>query len=153
MAEKDNNKSKDSDRKEGGKLGDFFRKGVQGLRDRMTFDSSDLIRAIDKGDVEMVERVMFAGFDPNKEDGIRRLALPMAVENNNAAIVALLIKGKADPNKADKEGDLSLRKAVYWENMEIVKMLLNAGADIHKENRKGVSAMNEAQKKQLRFFN
>ena len=138
MAEKDGDKPK--------KLGDIFRKGVQGLRDRMNFDSSDLIRAIDKGDAEMVERIMYAGFDPNQEDGIRRLALPMAVENNNLEIVDLLLKGKADPNKADKEGDLPLRKAIYWENMNIVQLLLIAGADSHKKNGAGISAMDEAQK-------
>ncbi len=138
MAEKDDDKSK--------KLGDVFRKGVQGLRDRMNFDSSDLIRAVDKGDTEMVERIMYAGFDPNQEDGIRRLALPMAVENNNLEIVELLLKGKADPNIADKEGDLPLRKAVYWENMEITKLLLIGGADSNKKNKAGISAMAEAQK-------
>jgi len=138
MEEKDDNKKKG--------LGDAFRKGVRGLRDRLNFDSSDLARAVDKGDVDMVERIMFAGFDPNKEDGIRRLALPMAVDNNNPEIVALLLKGKADPNKADKNGDLPLRKAVNWENMAIIKMLLEAGADPHKENRTGVSGMKEAQK-------
>lgn len=138
MAEKDDDKPK--------KLGDIFRKGVQGLRDRMNFDSSDLIRAVDKGDVEMVERIMYAGFDPNQEDGIRRLALPMAIDNSNMAIVGHLLKGKADPNKADKEGDLPLRKAVYWENMDIIQMLLIAGADSSKKNSAGVSAMDEAQK-------
>jgi len=138
MAEKDGDKEK--------KLGDIFRKGVQGLRDRMNFDSSDLIRAVDKGDVEMVERIMYAGFDPNQEDGIRRLALPMAVDNNNLAIVELLLKGKADPNQADKEGDLPLRKAVYWESTDIMQLLLIAGADSNKKNRAGVSAMDEAQK-------
>jgi len=138
MAKKDDDKPK--------KLGDIFRKGVQGLRDRMNFDSSDLIRAVDKGDVEMVERIMYAGFDPNQEDGIRRLALPMAVDNNNIAIIGHLLKGKADPNRPDKEGDLSLRKAVSWENFEIVEMLLIAGADSYKKNSAGVSAMDEAQK-------
>ncbi len=128
------------------KLGDIFRKGVQGLRDRLNFDSSDLIRAVDKGDVEMVDRILYAGFDPNKEDGIRRLALPIAVDNNNVEIVELLLKARANPNKADKNGDLPLRKAVYWESMAMVQMLLNAGADIHKENRAGVSAMDEARK-------
>lgn len=132
---------KDKDKKN---LGDFLRKGVQGLRDRMTYDVTDLIGAVNKSDAEQVARVLYAGVAPNGRDGINRRALPIAVENNHVEIVQMLLKAKADPNLPDKEGDLPLRKSVYWENAEITLMLLEAGAKKDMPNRDGVSAMLEA---------
>ncbi len=128
------------------KPGDFFRKGIRGLRDRMTFDHTDLIRAVDKGDEDMVERILYAGVAPNKKDPLNRRALPMAVDNNRNDIVELLLKAKADPNLPGKDGDLPLRKAVFWENKTIVLLLLQAGAKKDMPNREGVSAMLEAKR-------
>ncbi|MFK7810582.1 MAG: ankyrin repeat domain-containing protein [Saprospiraceae bacterium] len=133
-----------SDEKDENKLGDFLRKGVRGLRDRMNFDVTDLISAVRKSDADQVERVLYAGVGPNGRDGINRRALPIAVENNHAEIVKLLLKAKADPNLPGKDGDFPLRKAVYWENEVITLMLLQAGANKDMPNRNGVSAMLEA---------
>jgi ankyrin repeat protein len=139
-----------SDEKDKKKLGDFFRKSVRGLRDRMTYDITDLISAVDKSDTEQVERVLYAGVAPNGRDGINRRALPIAVDNNHVEIVKLLVKAKADPNLPDENGDLPLRKAVYWENESIVMLLLLAGAKKDMPNRNGVSAMLEATQKGYR---
>lgn len=136
-----------SDEKDKGKFGDFLRKGVRGLRDRMTYDVTDLISAVNKSDVDQVARVLYAGVGPNGRDGINRRALPIAVENNHVEIVKMLLKAKADPNLPDKEGDLPLRKSVYWENEAITLMLLQAGAKKDIPNRNGVSPMLEATQK------
>lgn len=127
-----------------GRLGDFIDRSTQNLKDRLRFDVTDLIRAIDKNDPEMVERVLRAGVDPNKRDGLYRLALPIATDNNNAEIVDMLLNAGANPNLRDQAGDTALYKAVYWENETIIELLLEKGADIDQPNGKGVSPMQEA---------
>ncbi|MFT7453047.1 MAG: ankyrin repeat protein [Patescibacteria group bacterium] len=134
----------DENNEDKNKLGDFLRKGVRGLRDRMTYDITDLIGAVNKSDTDQVARVLYAGVGPNGRDGINRRALPMAVENNHVEIVKMLLKAKADPNLPGSDGDLPLRKAVYWESESITLMLLEAGARKDLPNREGVSAMLEA---------
>jgi ankyrin repeat protein len=127
-----------------GKLGDFLDKSAQNIKDRLTFDVTDLIRAIDKNDADQVERVLRAGVDPNKRDGLYRLALPIAVDNNIAEIVGMLLSAGANPNLRDQNGDTALYKAVYWENETIIELLLKKGADINQPNGLGVSPLQEA---------
>ncbi len=127
-----------------GRLGDFIDRSTQNLKDRLRFDVTDLIRAIDQNDPDMVARVLRAGVDPNKRDGLYRLALPIATDNNNAEIVGMLLNAGANPNLRDPAGDTALYKAVYWENETIIELLLEKGADIDQPNGKGVSPMQEA---------
>ncbi|MFT5167712.1 MAG: ankyrin repeat protein [Saprospiraceae bacterium] len=129
-----------------GKLGDFIDKSTQNIKDRLTFDVTDLIRAIDKNDTDQVERVLRAGVDPNKRDGLYRLALPIATDNNIAEIVGMLLKAGANPSLRDQNGDTALYKAVYWENDAIIELLLKKGADINQPNGQGVSPLQEAQR-------
>ena len=129
-----------------GKLGDFIDRSTQNLKDRLRFDVTDLIRAIDKNDPEQVERVLRAGVDPNKRDGLYRLALPIATDNNNAEIIGMLLEAGANPNLRDHEGNTALYKAVYWENETIIELLLEKGADVNQANGQGISPMQEAQR-------
>ncbi len=124
------------------KLGDF----AQNLKDRFTLDNTDLLRAVDKNDVDEVERALNAGVDPNKDDGMGRFALPIAVDNNHLPIVELLLRAKANPNLPGKDGQSALFKAVYWENLGIVKALLQAGADMYLPNGSGVTPFEEAER-------
>ncbi len=126
------------------KLGDFLDKSRQTIKDRLTLDVTDLLRAIDQQDPDEVRRALRAGVNPNNRDGLNRLALTMAVDSNIAEIVQLLLDAKADPNLKDQNGDTALYKAVYWENEAIIEMLLEAGADIHLASSKGVSPFEEA---------
>ncbi len=127
-----------------GQLGDFISKGTQNLRDRLTLDVTDLLRAVDKNDADTVARVLRARVDPNATDGIRRRALPIATDNNQVQIVQLLLQAGADPNLNDPFGDTPLYKAVYWENAEIVQALLEAGADINQPAATGQSPLRHA---------
>ncbi len=129
-----------------GQLGDFLSKGSQSIRDRLTLDVTDLLRAVDKNDPDEVERALRARVDPNATDGIRRRALPIATDNNHLLIVQLLLIAGADPNLTDPYGDTPLFKAVYWENEEIIQALLGADADINQPTANGNSPLQEAQK-------
>ena len=126
------------------KLGDFLDKGRRTIKDRLTLDITDLLRAVDQQDPDEVRRAIRAGVNPNNRDGMNRLVLTIAVDSNIAEIVQLLLDAKADPNLKDPEGETALYKAVYWENEAIIEMLLEAGADPYLETSKGITPYEEA---------
>ncbi len=129
------------------RFGEFIQKGAKSIKDRLTLDVTDLLRAIDQNKEEEVERALNAGVDPNAIDGIERIALPIAVDGNNPAIIRLLLKANANPNVRGKDGESALYKAVYWENQAIVEMLLLAGANPTWPNSNGVNPMDIAREK------
>ncbi len=126
------------------KLGDFLDKSRRTIKDRLTLDVTDLLRAVDQQDPDEVRRALRAGVNPNDRDGMNQLALTIATDNNIAEIVQLLLDAKADPNLQDPSGDTALYKAVYWENEAIIEMLLEAGADIHLATANGITPFEEA---------
>ncbi len=129
------------------KTGQFLKKGTQYLSDKFNLEIHDLINAVNKNDTEMVARCIFAGIDPNLQDGIQRRALPIAIDNNNTNIIEILLEGKADPNLVGKDGESAIFKAVSWQNSEYVQLLMEAGANIYKKEPNGNSPIEEAKRK------
>jgi len=129
------------------KLGDFIDKGRKNIKDRLTLDITDLLRAIDQNDMDLVQRALDAGVDPNDMDGLEQKALPLAVDQNSPQIVRLLLLARANPNVVDNKGESPLVKAVSWENEVIVKLLLVAGANPDFKNSLGHTARKEAASK------
>ncbi|MEL6923276.1 MAG: ankyrin repeat domain-containing protein [Bacteroidota bacterium] len=122
-----------------------FDRPKRSIFDWFTLDVTDLIRAVDQNDPGEVERALKARVNPNKRDGIRRIALPIAVNNNNIIIVRLLLGANASPNVLDESGESALYKAVFWDNEEIVKLLLSKGASPLFANSDGTTPLAEAQ--------
>ena len=129
------------------KIGGFLNEGARSIKDRLTLDTTDLLRAIDANDPEEVARALRAGVNPDKDDGIGRFALLLAADNNYTLIVGLLVKSDANPNISDAEGQSALLKAVSWENTDMVQLLLEAGADPYQADRKGVTPLSYAKEK------
>jgi len=129
------------------KTGQFLKKGTQYISDKFNLEIHDLINAVRKNDTEMVARCIYAGIDPNLQDGIQRRALPIAIDNNNTDIIEILLEGKADPNLVGKDGESAIFKAVSWKNSEYVQMLMEAGANIYKKEPSGNSPIDEAKRK------
>lgn len=129
------------------KTGQFLKKGTQYISDKFNLEIHDLINAVNKNDTEMVARCIYAGLNPNLQDGIQRRALPIAVDNNNADIIEILLEGKADPNLVGKDGESAIFKAVSWKNAEYVQLLMEAGANIYKKEPNGNSPIDEAKRK------
>ncbi len=123
------------------KMGDFLSRKARNIRDRFTYDETDLLRAVGKSSIADTQRVLEAGVDPDKADIIGRRALTMAVDANNEMIVAMLLKAGADPNLVGKSGDTPLLKAIFWENSTIIGLLLDAGADPKKQGMNGNDAI------------
>jgi len=129
------------------KIGGFLNEGARSIKDRLTLDTTDLLRAIDANDPEEVARALRAGVNPDKDDGIGRFAILLAADNNYTLIVGLLVKSNANPNVSDATGQSALLKAVSWENADMVKLLLEAGADPNQTDKKGASPISEARDK------
>lgn len=105
-----------------------LRKGGNSLVDKFKLENADLISAVSNSDPMAVAESLKAWVNPNKPDGLERLALPMAVENNNELIVGMLLQYKANPDVRAKDGESALYKATFWENENIVRLLLDKGA-------------------------
>ena len=127
-------------------MSDKYNPPRKSIFDWFTLDVTDLLRAIQQNDPGEVERALSARVNPNKRDGIRRLALPIAVNNNNSTIVKMLLEANANPNVLGEDGESPLYKAVFWNNKEICKLLLAAGAKPNFPNLNGATPIEEAAK-------
>ena len=123
-----------------------LRKAENSVFDKFKLDNSDLVNAVKNNDPDLVAKTLNAWVNPNKEDGLERLALPYAIDNNNRLLTGMLLARKADPNVLGEDGKSPLTKAVFWENEELLFLLLDAGADVAFKNQDGTTALEEAQK-------
>ncbi len=82
---------------------------------------SRLFMAIYENNLDLAEKYLEAGDDPNFQD-----PLHLAVCNSNVAIVKLLLKYRANVNHS---GESALHLALQKVNYTIVKLLLRAGAN------------------------
>ncbi len=118
-----------------------LRQGGNSLFDKFKLENSDLISAISESDSRAVAEALKAWVNPNKPDGLERMALPMAVDNNNELIVGMLLSYKANPNVLGRDGESALYKAVFWENENVVRLLLDKGAAANFPNKDGKTAV------------
>lgn len=121
-----------------------LRKGGNSLVDKFKLENADLISAVSNSDPMAVAESLNAWVNPNKPDGLERLALPIAVENNNELIVGMLLSYKANPDVRAKDGETALYKATFWENENIVRLLLDKGASPIFPNLDGKTAVHLA---------
>jgi uncharacterized protein len=91
----------------------------------------DVQHAVQKGDVQMLERLISEGRDINKKDREGKTPIFRAIEHNDAAIVQVLIKNGADLKVQDKYIATPLHYAANLGETGIVKMLLDSGANVN----------------------
>lgn len=124
----------------------YLKKVENSIFDKFKLDNSDLVNAVKNDDPELVAKTLNAWVNPNKEDGMGRLALPFAIDNNNNLIAGMLLHRKADPNVLGEDGKNPLTKAVSWKNEDLLYLLLGAGAEVNFKNKDGSTALDEAKK-------
>ena len=90
-----------------------------------------LLKAVKKGDLEIVEALVSAGAELNTTDNTGMAALHWAVAKENLKIVQLLLDSRVDLDARDCEANTALHWAVYKGNVEIVELLLAKGADVN----------------------
>lgn len=95
---------------------------------RMPFNSPELVRASQQGDLLEVRRLVELGADVNSvgDHGMGPLL------TFTPAVVEYLLANGADPNRQTNEsGDPVLAGVAYFNSVECVRLLLRAGADVN----------------------
>ena len=92
---------------------------------------TSLLDAVRNGDLELAERLILDGANPNlPEDERGQTPLHVAAGHRHAAAIARrLLDAGANPNAADERGETPLHHAAFFGNVDIARLLLEAKAD------------------------
>jgi ankyrin repeat protein len=110
------------------------------------FGMTALGAAIQHGNQDIVQTLLAAGADPDKEDTRGWTPLYFAVSKGNKGIVQALLAAGADLNKVGDDilNLVPLHLAVSKGNQDIVQVLLAAGADLNKISAAGLTTLHWA---------
>lgn len=100
-------------------------------------DDSVLCCAIDRNKEHLVQMLLDAGANLNKQNG--GIPLHRAICNDN--IVQMLLDAGADVNVQDRFGKTALLKAVSYDRRSVVSQLLEQGADVNRHDKDGNTAL------------
>lgn len=89
-----------------------------------------LYLAMQRGDIEQIERHIRWGSDMNRLDPDGFTPLQVAVKNGRTAIVRLLLRHGVEVDKPDRDGHTALWHAVMGGHTLIADLLLKAGAQM-----------------------
>ncbi|MGD2179914.1 ankyrin repeat domain-containing protein [Lusitaniella coriacea] len=90
-----------------------------------------LVAAVYRENLEIIQKLIAAEANPDQPDldvEVNACPVGMAIKQNRADLVRLLLDAGADPNGGDME-ETGLAIAVRKDNLPILRMLLEAGAD------------------------
>ena len=95
------------------------------------YDTEQLHRAAQDGNIEEVTRLVGEGFEVNRFDDLSRTPLHYAVEGEHYSIAKWLLEKGADVNAHEEEkiGETALSLAAQGGDSEIVELLLMHGAN------------------------
>lgn len=95
------------------------------------FSTSALMRATEKGNLEIVDALIKAGAMVNYEAKGRETALHIAAYYGYLEVAKLLLASGANPNVPLEQNALTpLHHAIWKGHIDIVKLLVESGADI-----------------------
>ena len=110
------------------------------VRDKLT-SSTALEHAVQNGNREMVQVLLWAKADVNFRDGDGQTVLMLLTDKVTSELVWDLINAGAKVNARDKDGDTPLISIAEINNVEAVKALLDAGAKVNAANNDGETAL------------
>lgn len=126
-------------------LDDFLRaEGFENLFARGENQSTPLMRAAQKGDAGMAQKILLAGGDTSTLNADGNNALWLACFGQNLDLLDLLIDAGVDMNNANDNGATALMFAASSSRTAVVRRLLARGADISAETLDGFSALDMA---------
>lgn len=109
---------------------------------RAESQASERHDAMEDQRVDLVEKLLELGADPEVRDSLGRSALHWAAMYRDKRTVALLLKREADVNQTDEGGNTPLMLALEQDRparLGVMRELMQAGADAHLANQEGVS--------------
>ena len=117
--------------------------GLQARMPQVEPDGTTLLhRAVHRGDVVEVDRLIRAGADVHARTRYGVMPLHLACVNGDAAIVRRLLDAGADPNAALPDGETVLMTAARTGQVEALRALLARGADVQaREPARGQTAL------------
>ena len=104
-------------------------------------DTTALIRASEKGDIEIVQTLLTANPDINGSLSYGMTALMLASKNGHTEVVQELLSANANVNSVDFDDLTALIVASNNGHVEIVKALLDSGAEINAKRSDGLTAL------------
>ena len=93
----------------------------------------ELLKAIEKGDAQLVSRFLDRGLDPNTTDPSGNTILMLASRLGHQELVALLLARKADVARRSPAGDTALMMASLEGNLAITRLLVVSGAAVNQD--------------------
>ncbi|WP_108977770.1 ankyrin repeat domain-containing protein [Leptospira ryugenii] len=98
-------------------------------------------RAVDAGDVNLVEELLQKGVPINQKDPLGNSALIRATDHEKRDLVLFLLSRGANINHRNLVGETALYRAVFRGNIDLVKLLVEKGAETKIKNAEGLSPM------------
>jgi ankyrin repeat protein len=113
----------------------------QGAESLDSFGRSDLHRAVVKGDLLELRRLLNDGLDPNLQDATGMTPLHFAAQEWHPDLAQTLLEGGARVDVQAHSGNTALFDAVYNSRGrgEVIEVLLTHGANPACENRNGLT--------------
>ena len=103
---------------------------------------SELVVAVDRGDLPRARALLDHGADPNAEDGDGNSALMLATLHGDADLVVRMLAAHADPKHANEFGATALHWAI--DDLTKTRALLEAGADPNAADASGITPLSLA---------
>lgn len=93
--------------------------------------NDNIYTASQKGEIEVLKKLIAKGSDINKKNKKGQLPIFLAIQNDHVDIVRYLVEHRADLTLQDQYAGTPLHNAAFMGNIEIAKLLINAGADVN----------------------
>ncbi|MCT4613563.1 MAG: ankyrin repeat domain-containing protein [Marinifilaceae bacterium] len=119
------------------------------------YKKDDLHKAANKGDIELVKKILKTKIDVDARDSFGGTALHAAMFQTNIEIVELLLNAGFDINAQGSSNKYTpLHDAVWANNFDAVVVLIKNGADLTIKNKEGDTASMKAKKEnKKRIYN
>ena len=101
------------------------------------YDWKALLMSAEKGDSDLVKKLLAVGYNPDARDSAGNTALIYAAMNGNIEMVHVLLDGGADPEIDDTYGSTPLIVAVSGGHVAIVRLLLERNAELEPTGYRG----------------
>jgi len=113
----------------------------------LELEEKDIIRVLDKGEIEKFKTWLNQGLDINWVDYKKRSLLERVAGQGHEAMVDELLKRGATVNQEDQEGNTALYMAVRGGHINIARKLIAHKANVNQLDHRGVGALYMASKK------